>query len=85
MLSAVEAQASGDLADLAGVNAAEKRPVAGSRIFSGKRAHVYEAIYGIIASVFFHAISYTIGNIIFCIFKINNYNCKGIQSSACRS
>jgi len=42
----VEAQASGDLADLAGVNAAEKRPVAGSRIFSGKRAHVYEAIYG---------------------------------------
>jgi len=24
-------------------------------------------------------------NIIFCIFKFINYNCKGIQTSACRS
>jgi len=35
-----------------------------------------------IASVFFDILSYTIGNIIFCILKINNYNCKGIKTSA---
>jgi len=39
----------------------------------------------IIASLFLDIISYTIGNIIFCILKFNNYSCKGIQSSACRS
>jgi len=39
----------------------------------------------IIASVFFDILSYTTGNIIFCIFKFDNYNCKGIQTSACRS
>jgi len=32
----------------------------------------------IIASVFFDILSYTIGNFIFCIFKFNIYNCKGI-------
>jgi len=37
MLSAVERQAFGELADLAGANAAEKRAIAGSRTFSGKR------------------------------------------------
>jgi len=37
------------------------------------------------ASVFSDTLSYTIGKIIFCIFKLNNYNCKGIQASACRS
>jgi len=37
------------------------------------------------ASVFLQILSYTIGNIIFCIFKFNNYNCKGIQTSASRS
>jgi len=39
----------------------------------------------IIASVFSDILSYTIGNIIVCIFKLNNYNCKGIQASSCRS
>jgi len=39
----------------------------------------------IIASVLFDILSYTIGNIISCIFKFNVYNCKGIQASACRS
>jgi len=34
----------------------------------------------IIASVFSDI--YTIGNIIFCIFKFSKYNCKGIQASA---
>jgi len=37
------------------------------------------------ASVFFDILSYTIGNIIFLIFKFNNYNCKGIQTLACPS
>jgi len=37
------------------------------------------------ASVFSDILSYTIGNNIFCILKFNNYNCKGIQASACRS
>jgi len=37
MLSAVEGQAFGELADLAGANAAEKRAVACSRTFSGKQ------------------------------------------------
>jgi len=37
MLRAVEGQAFGELADLAGSNAAEKRPVTGSLTFSGKR------------------------------------------------
>jgi len=32
----------------------------------------------IIASVFFDILSYNIGNIIFCVFKFNNYSCKGI-------
>jgi len=36
MLSAVEGQAFGELADLSGANAAEKRAVAGSQTFSGK-------------------------------------------------
>jgi len=31
----------------------------------------------IIVSVFFDTLSYTIGNIIFCIFKVKIYNCKG--------
>jgi len=39
----------------------------------------------IIASVFLDILSYTIGNIIFCIFKFNNYNCKGLQTSAYQS
>jgi len=39
----------------------------------------------IIALVFFDILSYTIGNIILCMFKFNNYNRKGIQTSACRS
>jgi len=39
----------------------------------------------LIASVFFDILSYTIGNIIFCIFKFNNYNCKGKKTSVCRS
>jgi len=39
----------------------------------------------IIASVFFDILSYASGNIIFLNFKLNNYNCKGIQTSACRS
>jgi len=39
MLSAVDGQAFGELADLAGANAAEERPVAGSLTFSGKRVH----------------------------------------------
>jgi len=42
-----------------------------------------------IASVFFDILSYTIGNIIFVLYefriKLNNYNCKGIQTPACRS
>jgi len=37
MLSAVEGQAFGQLADLAGANAAEKRAFAWSRTFSGKQ------------------------------------------------
>jgi len=37
MLSAVEGEAFGELADLAGANAAEKRAVAWSRTFSGKQ------------------------------------------------
>jgi len=37
MLSAVAGKLFGELADLAGANAAEKRAVAGSRTFSGKR------------------------------------------------
>jgi len=37
----------------------------------------------IIASVFSDI--YTIGNTIFCTFKFNRYDCKGIQASACRS
>jgi len=40
MLSVVKVQAFGDLADIAGANAAEKRTVAGSRTFSGKRVRV---------------------------------------------
>jgi len=39
----------------------------------------------VIASVFSDILSYTIGNIIFWIFNFNNYSCKGIQASACRS
>jgi len=38
----------------------------------------------IIASVFSDILSYTIGNIISCIFKFINYSGKGIQASACR-
>jgi len=37
------------------------------------------------ASVVSDILSYTIENIIFCIFKFHNYNCKGKQASACRS
>jgi len=36
-------RAFGELADLAGANAAEKRPVAESRFFSGKRVRACEA------------------------------------------
>jgi len=41
--------------------------------------------YTITIFVFYSILSYTtsIGNIIFCIFNFNNYNCKGIQTSAC--
>jgi len=37
----------------------------------------------IISSVFSDI--YTIGSIIFCIFRFTKYNCKGIKASACRS
>jgi len=43
MLSAVEGQAFGELADLAGANAAEKRAVAWSRTFSGKQGRACTA------------------------------------------
>jgi len=39
----------------------------------------------IIASVFPEILSNTIGSIILCIFKFNNYNCKGIEASAWQS
>jgi len=41
----VEGQAFGELTDLAGANAAEKRAVAGSRTFSGKRVRQCGAAY----------------------------------------
>jgi len=39
----------------------------------------------IIASVFFDILSCTIRKNFFCIFQFNNYDCKGIQTSACQS
>jgi len=44
MVSAVEGQTFGELADLTGVNAAEKQAVAGSRTFSGKRVRACAAV-----------------------------------------
>jgi len=33
----------------------------------------------IITSVFFDILSYTIGNIIFCVFKFNKYSCNNYK------
>jgi len=45
MLSAVEGQAFGELADLANANAAEKQAVAGSRTFCVKQVRACGAAY----------------------------------------